>query len=336
MAFPVLTFGSLEYNGSSGLYSNENQANGFIRLNGTGSGTNVTGLASVSGYFDINYVKPGMVISSTIGNTTVVTVDVNNNSLTTADTVSGQGLLRIRPQKGLYFFESASFSKVGTGEPSDLRDITGSDDSEYNTDYNKWGIVASLAVTGSVTTTVAGDYGQYQITEITDRISTTRMNFFASSSNGLGNNFIERSGSQVSAGSTFMLVSEISSTNGLMTLAGANDLTGGGQGLGLSAYNTSVASIFAQLTSGSGGDAFPYTGSAQITGSLGVTGSVDNLLNSSENFLIKNASAPTQSLFKIDNEGVATFRAREGADGVPSAIVGGLYFTTSSAYIGVD
>ena len=336
MAFPVLTFGSLEYNGSSGLYSNENQINGFIRLNGTGSGTNVTGLASVSGYFDINYVKPGMVISSTIGNTTVVTVDVGSNSLTTADTVSGQGLLRIRPQKGLYFFESASFSKVGTGEPSDLRDITGSDDSEYNTDYNKWGIVASLAVTGSVTTTVAGDYGQYQITEITDRISTTRMNFFASSSNGLGNNFIERSGSQVSAGSTFMLVSEISSTNGLMTLAGANDLTGGGQGLGLSAYNTSVASIFAQLTSGSGGDAFPYTGSAQITGSLGVTGSVDNLLNSSENFLIKNASAPTQSLFKIDNEGVATFRAREGADGVPSAIVGGLYFTTSSAYIGVD
>ena len=241
MAFPVLTFGSLEFNGTTGFYSNENQINGFIRLNGTGSGTNVTGLASVSGYFDINYVKPGMVITSPIGNTTVVTVDVGNNSLTTADTVSGQGLLRIRPQKGLYFFESASFSKVGTGEPNDLRDITGSDDSEYNTDYNKWGIVASLAVTGSRTTTVAGDYGQYQITEITDRISTSKMNFFASSSNDLGNNFIERSGSQISAGSQYMLVSEISSTNGLMTLAGANDLAGGGQGLGLSAYNTSVA-----------------------------------------------------------------------------------------------
>ena len=334
MAFPVLTFGSLEYNGSSGLYSNENQTNGFIRLNGTGSGTNVTGLASVSGYFDINYVKPGMVISSTIGNTTVVTVDVGSNSLTTADTVSGQGLLRIRPQKGLYFFESASFSKVGTGEPSDLRDITGSDDSEYNTDYNKWGIVASLAVTGSVTTTVAGDYGQYQITEITDRISNSRMNFFASSSNDLGNNFIERSGSQVSAGSSYLIVSEISNDNGLMSLAGANDLSGGGQGLGLAAYNSSVGSVLAQLTSGSG--AFPHTGSAQITGSLGITGSVDTLLNSSENFLIKNATAVTQSLFKIDNEGVAVFRAREGSDGAPSAIVGGLYFTTSSAFIGVD
>ena len=73
-----------------------------------------------------------------------------------------------------------------------------------------------------------------------------------------------------------------------------------------------------------------------ITGSLGVTGSIDNLLASTENFLIKNASAPTQSLFKIDNEGVAVFRAREGGDGIPSAIVGGLYFNTSSAVIGVD
>ena len=337
MAFPVLTFGSLEYNGTDGLYSNENNINGFIRLNGTGSGTNVTGLASVSGFFDINYVKPGMAISSTIGNTTVVSVDVGNNSLTTADSVSGQGLLRIRPQKGLYFFESASFSKVGDGEPDNLRGITGSDDSEYSTDFNKWGIVAPLAITGARFDTIAGDYGQYQITEITDRISDSQMNFFVSSSNDLGNNFIERSGSQLSAGSGFMLVSEISSTNGLMTLAGANDLSGGGQGLGLAAYNTSVASILALLTSGSGGgNAFPHTGSAQITGSLGVTGSVDTLLNSSENFLIKNAAAPTQSLFKVDNEGVAVFRAREGADGVPSAVVGGVYFTTSSAFIGVD
>jgi hypothetical protein len=81
---------------------------------------------------------------------------------------------------------------------------------------------------------------------------------------------------------------------------------------------------------------FPYTGSAQITGSLGVTGSVEALLASNENFLIKNATAPTQSLFKVDDEGVAVFRAREGADGVPSAVVGGLYFTTSSAFLGVD
>ena len=122
-----------------------------------------------------------------------------------------------------------------------------------------------------------------------------------------------------------------------MTIAGASDVGAGGQGLALAAYQTAVASVFSTLTVGYWGwDAFPYTGAAEITGSLGVTGSVETLLNSSENFLIKNAQAPTQSLFQIDEEGVAVFRAREGSDGAPSAVVGGLYFTTSSAFIGID
>jgi len=159
------------------------------------------------------------------------------------------------------------------------------------------------------------------------------MNFFATASDTLPS-FIEESGSQVSAGSSVLMVSQIS--NNLMTIAGASDVGAGGQGLALAAYQNAVSSVFATLTSGSGGDSFPYTGSAEITGSLGVTGSVEALLASNENFLIKNASAPTQSLFKVDDEGVAVFRAREGADGVPSAVVGGLYFTTSSAFLGVD
>ena len=124
--------------------------------------------------------------------------------------------------------------------------------------------------------------------------------------------------------------------NNLMTIAAAGD-AGTNQGYGLAAYQTAVGGQIAALTSASGaGSGFPFTGSAQITGSFAVTGSVDTLLNSSENFLIKNATAVTQSLFKIDNEGVAVFRAREGGDGTPTPIVGGLYFTTSSAFVGID
>jgi hypothetical protein len=92
--------------------------------------------------------------------------------------------------------------------------------------------------------------------------------------------------------------------------------------------------VFATLTSASA--VFPYTGSAQIIGSLNVTGSSTVSLDTSENFLIKSTTSPTQSLFQINNEGVATFRAREGIDGVPTAVVGGMYFTTSSAYIGIE
>jgi hypothetical protein len=75
-----------------------------------------------------------------------------------------------------------------------------------------------LADTGSVTTTVAGLYGQYEITEIQSRISNTEMNFFATASDSLPS-FIEESGSQVSAGSSVLMVSQIS--NNLMTIAGA-------------------------------------------------------------------------------------------------------------------
>jgi hypothetical protein len=113
-----------------------------------------------------------------------------------------------------------------------------------------------------------------------------------------------------------------------------NDVTGN-QSLGLGSYQNIVASVLSQLTSGSA--AFPFTGSAEISGSIDMTGSFSTLLNSSENFLIKNALATTQSLFQIDNEGTAIFRARDGGvSDVPTPVVGGLYFSTSSAFIGVD
>ena len=77
----------------------------------------------------------------------------------------------------------------------------------YDSNDLKWGIAASLAATGSVTTTVTGLYGQYEITEIQSRISNTQMNFFATASDSLPS-FIEGSGSQVSAGSSVLMVSD--------------------------------------------------------------------------------------------------------------------------------
>ena len=341
MAYPTLQFGRLTY-GSADFFSDENNQNGFIRINAdtTNGSPVITNVGEqAGGAFTTSELMVGMTLVSSgefADEVTIISLDLGNNQLTVsanATATAQNQVMRVRPAKGMYFFESASFNKVGSGEPSDLRDITGSEDAEYDSNDLKWGVVAPLAITGSPSTTVAGLYGQYEITQIQSRISNTQMNFFASASDSLPS-FIEESGSQISAGSGTLMVSQIS--NNLMTIAGASDVGGGGQGLALAAYQNAVASVFSTLTSGSGGEAFPYTGSAQITGSLGVTGSVEALLASNENFLIKNATAPTQSLFKIDDEGVAVFRAREGADGVPSAVVGGLYFTTSSAFLGVD
>jgi len=341
MAYPTLQFARLSY-GSADFYSNEQNINSFIRINGdtTNGSPIITNVAdNAGGAFSKTELKVGMTLVSSgefASDVTITSLDLGSNQLTVSENATASAtsqLMRIRPSKGMYFFASASFSKVGSGEPTDLRDVTGSQDTEYDAADLKWGIAAPLAATGSVTTTVTGLYGQYELTEIQSRISATEMNFFATASDSLPS-FIEGSGSQVSAGSSVLMLSEIS--NNLMTIAGASDVGGGGQGLALAAYQNAVSSVFATLTSGSGGEAFPHTGSAQITGSLGVTGSSEILLNNNENFLIKNALAPTQSLFQVDDEGVALFRAREGSDGIPTPIVGGLYYTTSSAFIGVD
>ena len=339
MAYPTLQFARLSY-GSADFYSDENNQNAFIRINAdTTSGSPIiTNIGEqAGGAFTTTELKVGMTLVSSgefASDPTIIALDLGSNQLTVSAnaTVSATDqVMRVRPSKGMYFFASSSFAKVGSGEPSDLRDITGSQDADYDSNELKWGIAASLAATGSVTTTVTGLYGQYEITDIQSRISNTEMNFFATASDSLPS-FIEGSGSQVSAGSGTLMVSEIS--NNLMTIAGAADVGAGGQGLALAAYQAAVGSVFSTLSSGSA--AFPYTGSVQITGSLGLTGSSEILLNTSENFLIKNAQIPTQSLFQIDDEGVAQFRAREGSDGIPTAVVGGLYYTTSSAFLGVD
>jgi hypothetical protein len=342
MAYPTLQFARLSY-GESNFYSNENNQNNFIRIsadttNGSPIITNIS--ENSGGGFTTSELKVGMILVSGgefASDVTIIALDLGNNQLTVSANATASATnqtMRIRPPKGMYFFASASFNKVGTGEPNNLTDITGSQDANYDSNELKWGIAAALAKTGSVTSTVIGLYGQYEITEIQSRISATQMNFFATASDSLPS-FIEGSGSQVSAGAGTLMLSEIS--NNLMTIASSTDIGAGGQGLGLAAYQAAVSSVFSTLTSGSGGGAaFPHTGSAQITGSLGVTGSSEILLNSTENFLIKNAVTPTQSLFQVDDEGVAQFRARVGSDGTPGAVVGGMYFTTSSAFLGVD
>ncbi len=342
MAYPTLQFARLSYNGPTQLFSEEQNPNNFVRI--TADTTNgspiITNIAeNAGGTFTTSELRVGMLLVSSgefSGDVIITSLDLGSNQLTVSEnataTATGQ-TMRIRPPKGMYFFSGSIFNKVGTGEPSDLRDVTGSQDANYDVTDLKWGIAAALAETGSVDTTVAGLYGQYEITEITTRTGVNQMNFFATASDSIPS-FIEESGSQVSAQSSTLMVSQIS--NNLMTIAGASDVGAGGQGLALAAYQNAVASVFSTLTSGSVGSDFPYTGSAQITGSLGVTGSSELLLNTNENFLIKNAAVPTQSLFQIDEEGVALFRAREGSDGTPTPIVGGLYYTTSSAFIGVD
>ena len=74
----------------------------------------------------------------------------------------------------------------------------------------------------------------------------------------------------------------------------------------------------------------------QILGDLSVTGSSNLSLDTSDSFLINSATTPTQSLFKIDSEGIAVFRAQDASAAAPTPVVGGLYYTDTSVFVGID
>ena len=345
MSVPSLKFSKATVPSTSNFYSTASNFNSTIRVQADFSSgvTTVTNVQDQAGWngFGKSSIRTGMFLMSS-GETNAFTRITDWNPGTSTITLespaigggTGETNVRIACPKGMYILESASISKAGTGEPNDMRDITGSSDAEYVAGDQKWGIIAQQAFTSSNSATVQGNFSQYDILSIENREGSNQANLIVTASDTFAP-FIEPVDSLAVSATTFMVSSYVSES--LMSMASANDLDLP-QGFGFAAWNNSVANTIAAFTSGSGGGAaFPFTGSAGISGSIDMTGSFSTLLNSSENFLIKNATAPTQSLFQIDNEGTAIFRARDGGvSDVPSPVVGGLYFSTSSAFIGVD
>ena len=204
MAYPTLQFARLSYS-LADFYSEENNPNSFVRITAdTTSGspiiTNIS--ENVGGNFTTSELRVGMLLVSSgefSGDVIITALDLGSNQLTVSEnaiaTATGQ-TMRIRPPKGMYFFANSIFAKEGSGEPSDLRDVTGSQDADYDTDELKWGVAAALAETGSASSTIVGLYGQYELTEITNRVGVNEMNFFVTASDSLPT-FIEASGSQI-------------------------------------------------------------------------------------------------------------------------------------------
>ena len=89
---------------------------------------------------------------------------------------------------------------------------------------------------------------------------------------------------------------------------------------------------------GGGGDAFPYTGSAEITGSLEVIG-FTNLTGSvfiegtsgSDAFVVSDSSSVKR--FSINSEGVAVLAEMTSE---PTAVEGGMYYSASQFFFGVE
>jgi hypothetical protein len=280
----------------------------------------------------VNTISSGFAADVTITNINGATITVSGN----ANATQTGGIFTADTPAGTYFINSASFS-----DPQNVltvNSITGSDDSDYDAALTpKYAIIGSAA-SSLGGTLITGKFHIYEVSEVTYRdIGTAGISAFVK----WGEQGVESdSGDALYAASNQSIgIGALSSTSSNVTIFGDDVITGLSAGADVAGYQIALPSIIDQAATGSGGGAaFPFTGSAGISGSIDMTGSFSTLLDTSgpstENFIIKNAQATTQSLFEINKEGIATFRVQP--DGViPTAAEGGLYFTTSSAYIGV-
>jgi hypothetical protein len=344
MATEQLLFGSVTI---STIFTETLGNNQFIRLNGntTNSSNVITNVADNGvNYFGVAELKVGMkLISGGPFSTKVTVTNVSGTSPNATVTVDGiaassttGNLLRVDPGPGQAFIESGSMSYPSGQTDINASSVTGSNDSEYVADDLQWAVAVPVSKDGALSTQRIGQFAQFSLFDVQSRpngVSGGLINMFITSSGGDMNGFPD--GFNWYGITSQCIIYQVGSENKVGPMFNASDVAIS-DAFGFAPGQVMAGNIMNTLTSGSGGGgaAFPFTGSAEISGSIDMTGSFSTLLNSSELFLIKSATAPTQSLFQIDSEGIATFRVQPDGT-IPSAVEGGLYFTTASAYIGV-
>lgn len=342
MAYPYLQFASLETRAETKVFSTASNTSTFIRVradyvNGTNTATVVN---DVAGYFGTGSIETGYYLRSPSEVSSYVKItDWNPTTKVitfdgTAEQDNTNQLSFIALPEGKTYILSASFSKAGgstTNPPRNLREITGSEDPQYQSGDTEWGVIGLLAHQDDINTGLQGLYQQYILTSV-ERETTTNGSFWLTSSNTI-EAFKEPDDYYLAseqAQSSFFLSEKSGS---FLTIAGASDIAGG-QALGLAGYQQVVGSSFPQFATSSGGSSagFPFTGSAEITGSLGVTGSVE-FIKSEDNadfFLIKSGSF---SSFKFNNDGVGIFG---NFNSLPTAVAGGFAYSGSNFYAGIE
>ncbi len=200
-----------------------NGSNSFIRIrfDADTTSTTLTNVANVSGYFGLANIIPGqqLVASGQFpSGTTVVSIDVGAGEIVVSDNPDNDGtnrLGRVSPPKGQYFVNSGSLT-VPTNNPLNVFDITGSEDTQYNSSENKFGVLLQQASTSSLSSAINGEFAQYEISRVVDRQNSLELSFYVTSSaNGV---LAEESDKAVASGITSFAIVELSYSSSLATI----------------------------------------------------------------------------------------------------------------------
>ena len=200
-----------------------NGSNSFIRIrfDADTTSTTLTNVVNVSGYFGLANIIPGqqLVASGQFpSGTTVVSVDIGAGEITVSDNPDANGtnrLGRVSPPKGQYFVNSGSLT-VPTNNPLNVFDITGSEDTQYNSSDNKFGVLLQQASTSSLSSAINGEFAQYEISRVVDRQNTLEASFYiTSSANGI---LAEEDDKAAASGITSFAIVELSYSSSLATI----------------------------------------------------------------------------------------------------------------------
>lgn len=368
-----LFYGGVQWNNGT-LFRNGD--NGFIRLivDCDSSSNVLTNVVDNPSYnYGINDIIVGqqLVISPQFSSgTTITAVDTSNNTITVSDLPSSTATgrtARVSPPKGQYFIESGSVTRPGgqgTTQFKATTDLTGSEDTNFSPSYSKFAVVAIQATTTAPTTNHNGKFAIYELTRIHSIANTSEFSGYISSSNNelLG----EEEDYFLSDATDAGLLCQLSVSSSLPMTADVGTISGVslGGGIGFAGYQTALSEYYDDLRvgiyhsgsliegnadfinftgsavksittasingqngvlielEGGGGDTFPYTGSALITGSLGITGSFE---------MHSGSTKP----FKVNEDGTVQLFSHENSYN-PTAVLGGIYFTSQSVYFGLE
>ncbi|MDB4300299.1 hypothetical protein N9923_00850 [bacterium] len=348
MATEQLLFGSVAI---STIFTETLGNNQFIRLNGntTNSSNIITDVADNGvNYFGVAELKVGMELISNGPFSTKVTITsisgTSPNATIEVDGVAASSttgnLLRVDPGPGQAFIESGSMSYPSGQTDINASSVTGSNDSEYVAGDLQWSVAVPVSKDGALGTQRIGQFAQFSLFDVQSRpngVSGGLINMFITSSGGEMNGFPD--GFNWFSSTSQCIIYQVGSENKVGPMFNASDVAITDD-FGFAPGQVMASNIMNTLTSGSGGGSgFPFTGSAEITGSLAVTGSSEFTIpvgNEANNFFIKSGSAANDPrVFNVNGEGTIQFFAQDNAY-TPTAILGGLYFTSASAYIGIE
>lgn len=270
----------------------------------------------------ITYVDSQFTGTVTITNVAGSTITVDQTA--NANAASGQ-TIGLNTPSGTYLFESASF--IDPQGIKTVEDITGSQDSEFSAGDTIYNLIGQAA--NNVGNAIVGRFHLYTVTEVIYRgESPPELSAFVE----WGEDGSETSsGDQLlkTAGQDLPIVS-LSVTQSIAPIY-STDLTDmiSAPGADVAGYQISLNSVIDKLI------IFPYTGSAIISGSLGVTGSATFLTdtgNTQDILLIKGNTADNGTI-RANSEGI--FQLRWSGSSEPTAIEGGMYYSSSAFYLGI-